>query len=59
MAPAVLDHLVVNTRFAIDAAQALFAGLGFTLTPRGYHSLGSVNHLAVFPQGYLELVGLP
>ncbi|MBN9339083.1 MAG: hypothetical protein ABT02_08240 [Comamonadaceae bacterium SCN 68-20] len=59
MAPAVLDHLVVNTRFATDAAQALFAGLGFTLTPRGCHSLGSVNHLAVFPQGYLELVGLP
>jgi hypothetical protein len=54
-----LDHLVVNTRFETDAAQALFAGLGFTLTPRGHHSLGSINHLAVFRRGYLELIGLP
>lgn len=54
-----LDHLVVNTRFDTDAAQALFRGLGFTLTPRGYHSLGSINHLAVFRRGYLELIGLP
>jgi hypothetical protein len=53
-----LDHLVVNTHFEIDAAQALFAGLGFTLTPRGYHSLGSINHLVVFARGYLELIGL-
>jgi len=54
-----LDHLVVNTRFDTDAAEALFAGLGFTLTPRGHHSLGSINHLAVFRRGYLELIGLP
>lgn len=59
MAQAALDHLVVNTRFDTDAAQALFEGLGFTLTPRGHHSLGSVNHLAVFGRGYLELIGLP
>lgn len=54
-----LDHLVVNTRFETDAARDLFAGLGFTLTPRGRHSLGSINHLAVFEQDYLELIGLP
>jgi hypothetical protein len=29
------------------------------VTPRGYHSLGSINHLMVFEGGYLELVGLP
>jgi hypothetical protein len=54
-----LDHLVVNTRFETEAAQVLFAGLGFTLTPRGHHSLGSINHLAVFENTYLELIGLP
>lgn len=54
-----LDHLVINARFEIDAAQALLEGLGFRLTPRGHHSLGSVNHLAMFERGYLELIGLP
>lgn len=56
---ATLDHLVVNTRFATDEAAELFAALGFTLTPRGHHSLGSINHLIVFAEGYLELIGLP
>lgn len=54
-----LDHLVINTRFGTDEAQTLFEGLGFTLTPRGHHSLGSINHLALFNGGYLELIGLP
>jgi hypothetical protein len=54
-----LDHLVVNTRFDTDAAQAQFAQLGFTLTPRGYHTLGSINHAIVFDDHYLELIGLP
>ncbi len=54
-----LDHLVVNARFDIDAAEAVFARLGFTVTPRGYHTLGSVNHTIVFDGHYLELIGLP
>jgi len=54
-----LDHLVINTRFQTDAAAQLFAALGFTLTPRGYHSLGSINHLMMFEGSYLELIGLP
>lgn len=54
-----LDHLVINTRFETDAAEALFAQLGFTLTPRGYHTLGSINHAIVFDGHYLELIGLP
>ncbi|WP_349973118.1 VOC family protein [Pseudomonas caspiana] len=54
-----LDHLVINTRFETDTAAQVFAALGFTLTPRGYHSLGSLNHLMMFPGGYLELIGLP
>jgi len=54
-----LDHIVVNTLFDMDRAAALMERLGFTVTPRGYHSLGSINHLMVFDGGYLELVGLP
>ncbi|WP_413733497.1 VOC family protein [Sodalis sp. RH21] len=54
-----LDHLVINTHFAIDQAAERFRGLGFTLTPRGYHSLGSCNHLMMFADHYLEIVGLP
>jgi hypothetical protein len=56
---AALDHLVINTHYDIDAAQALLEGLGFTVTPRGYHTLGSVNHLVVLAGGYLELIGQP
>ncbi len=55
----VLDHVVVNAMFETDAAAACFDALGFALTPRGYHSLGSVNHLMMFGDHYLELVGLP
>jgi hypothetical protein len=54
-----LDHVVVNTLFDMDRAAALMSQLGFTLTPRGYHSLGSINHLVMFEHDYLELVGLP
>jgi len=54
-----LDHVVVNIHDRMDEAQALYSRLGFTLTPRGYHSLGSVNHLAIFGTDYLELIGTP
>jgi hypothetical protein len=54
-----LDHLVINTGFATDTTAELFAALGFSLTPRGYHSLGSINHLIMFAGHYLELIGLP
>jgi Glyoxalase-like domain len=54
-----LDHIVINTLFDMDRAATLMEQLGFTVTPRGYHSLGSINHLMVFEGGYLELVGLP
>ncbi|MGI9522215.1 MAG: VOC family protein [Hyphomicrobiaceae bacterium] len=55
----VLDHIVVNTRHDLNIAEANFAALGFTLTPRGYHTLGSMNALAVFERDYLELIGVP
>ena len=54
-----LDHVVINVLFDMDRAAALMSQLGFTLTPRGYHSLGSINHLMVFEGHYLELIGLP
>ena len=54
-----LDHIVINTLFDMDRAAALMSELGFTLTPRGYHSLGSINHLVMFEQDYVELLGLP
>src|SRR5258705_11295534 len=43
----------------MDAAAECYRRLGFTLTPRGYHSLGSENHLAIFGTDYLELIGVP
>jgi hypothetical protein len=55
----VLDHMVINVRFQMDEAESLFKGLGFQLTPRGHHSLGSINHLMIFGSDYLELLGLP
>jgi hypothetical protein len=54
-----LDHVVINALFDMDRAATLMSQLGFTLTPRGFHSLGSINHLMVFEGHYLELVGLP
>lgn len=54
-----LDHVVINVLFDMDRAAALMPQLGFALTPRGHHSLGSINHLAMFKSHYLELVGLP
>ena len=54
-----LDHVVINTLRNMDAASDVFTALGFTLTPRGYHTLGSINHLMMTPGAYLELVGVP
>jgi len=52
-----LDHIVIDVRDRIDAAAERFAALGFRLTPRGHHTLGSSNHLAMFATDYLELLG--
>jgi hypothetical protein len=54
-----LDHVVVNVRDRIDAGAECYRRLGFTLTPRGYHTLGSTNHLAIFGTDYLELIAAP
>ena len=57
--PPKLDHTVINVGYQMDAAEPVFKGLGFHLTDRGYHSLGSINHLMMFGTDYLELIGLP
>jgi len=64
-----LDHLGIAVN-DLDAAAARFRGLGFQLTPRGYHTLppprpggerplvGTGNHCAMLRRGYLELIGI-
>jgi hypothetical protein len=51
-----LDHVVINTRDRLDEGLEQYRRLGFTMTPRGHHSLGSMNHLAIFGTEYLELL---
>jgi hypothetical protein len=52
-----LDHVVINVAEQLNQAEQQFRRLGFHLTPRGHHSLGSSNHLAIFGENYLELLG--
>lgn len=54
-----LDHVVVNVRDRIDEGLETYRRLGFALTPRGYHTLGSMNHLAILGTEYLELIAVP
>jgi catechol 2,3-dioxygenase-like lactoylglutathione lyase family enzyme len=54
----VIDHVVINVRDRLDEAAALYERLGFQLTPRGHHTLGSSNHLAVLGTDYIELLGV-
>jgi hypothetical protein len=52
------DHAVLNLHYDLNAGEELFNSLGFQIAPRGYHTLGSMNHLIVFDTNYLELIGL-
>ncbi len=54
-----LDHIAIYVRENMDEAYKLFSELGFTLTQRGFHSLGSINHSMVFTNDYLEFIGIP
>lgn len=49
------DHAVIVCQ-NLDAAVGQWKRLGFTLTPRGYHTLGSQNHCIMFARDYLELL---
>ena len=53
-----IDHAVIAVR-DLDAAATDFRKLGFTLTPRGHHSIGSQNHCIMFGSTYLELLVAP
>ena len=53
-----IDHAVFAVR-DLDVAYRTFERMGFTLTPRGHHTLGSQNHCIVFGEDYLELLWLP
>lgn len=53
------DHAVINVRDQLDDGVRVFRRLGFRVTPRGFHTLGSINHLIVFGETYLELIGFP
>jgi catechol 2,3-dioxygenase-like lactoylglutathione lyase family enzyme len=55
----VIDHVVVMVRDRLVEAANVYARLGFALTAEGRHTLGSVNHLAMFGPNYLELLGVP
>lgn len=53
-----LDHAVILVR-DLEAARRAYARMGFTLTPRGVHSLGSQNHCIMFERDYLEIMAVP
>ncbi len=53
-----IDHVVVLVR-DLDKAQHAYARMGFTLTPRGLHTLGSQNHCLMFGSDYVELLAVP
>ena len=55
--PPRFDHVVIYVEDRLDDAAATYARLGFQLTERGHHTLGSSNHLAIFGTDYLELLG--
>ena len=50
-----IDHAVVAVR-DLDRAAATFRELGFTLTPRGHHSIGSQNDCIMLGETYIELL---
>jgi hypothetical protein len=52
-----LDHAVINVMGKLDEAAEQYTRLGFQLTERGHHTLGSSNNLAIFGTTYLELLG--
>lgn len=52
-----VDHVIFYAGQALEELASFFERLGFTLTPLGRHSSGSVNRLAILEGQYLELVG--
>ena len=54
-----IDHVFLLVH-DLEASRDTYARLGFTLSPRGLHSAhkGAANHTIMFPDDYLELLGL-
>lgn len=54
-----IDHCYLLVK-DLDASLAAYEKLGFTISPRGYHSahMGSANHTIMFPEDYFELLGM-
>src|SRR5688500_6296795 len=53
-----IDHVVVLVR-DLNAAQDAYQRMGFALTSRGFHTLGSQNHCIMFGRDYIELLAVP
>lgn len=57
-----IDHAVIVVR-DLDRAEDTWSRMGFTLTPRGFHTLGSQNHCLMFAShargDYIELLAVP
>ena len=53
-----IDHVVIAAG-SMDTVAKTYRQLGFTLTPRGYHSMGSENHCVMFESDYFELLTVP
>jgi hypothetical protein len=53
-----IDH-VVHCVHDLDAAAAFYARLGFTITPRGVHSVGTENRCVMLGHDYIELLAVP
>jgi hypothetical protein len=53
-----IDHVVLVVR-DLDGARSTFERMGFTVTPRGHHTLGSQNHCVMFGDDYIELLMSP
>ena len=51
-----IDHVVIDVGDRLDEAARLYRTLGFSLTERAQHSLGSYNQLCVFGRDYLEFL---
>lgn len=52
-----IDHFVLDVGENIDETETACRRLGFNLSSRGRHSVGSENHVAAFRGPYLELLG--
>jgi hypothetical protein len=53
-----IDHVVIVVN-DLDGAADSFRRMGFVVTPRGEHTLGSRNHCVMLDEDYIELLASP